>query len=191
MLRNQFDQLEIKGLWADAVDLAFGKRIFTEAMCRCIFYGWYLPLESPCIQPGVVQPTVDAAHDNLVKVFNEAVKSTDSVVLREVGYGMSIAPWLFPGDPGSNEIASSKILRMALDLDKINPITIELHNGSRSSGPSCLNPVAVSAWHAYVQGVFPSEGEYDRYYRSILISEGRPMRPVKIFKRILSFLRRN
>ena len=168
MIRNHLDQLEIQGKWDEAVNFAFENRSCVDALCRCIFYGWYLYLESPCITPEPQETTIDAAQKNLGLIYDAALTSNNPTILREIGYGMCIAPYLFPGNPDINEHEYPILLKTALQFDPTNMLLQILYDGAFPAKAGKLYSISENKWITYISLLFPSEGEYDRYYRSVL-----------------------
>ena len=170
-LREQFDVLEYEGLWDEAIELAYENRDQTDAMCRCVFYGWYLYLESFCIEPAPSQEAIEKAQQNLRSVFPEAMKSEQPDVLMEIGYGMDIAFYLFPGDPNENNRRYTSILQRALELRPQDPICKRLYKGSIPGARDIDADMEFERWCALVANRYPGKGEYDKYFRSILTVE--------------------
>ncbi|PXF63166.1 hypothetical protein [Kangiella spongicola] len=168
MIRSHLDQLEFKGKWKDAVQLAFDEKNSVIAMSRSVFYGWYLPLESFCIEPEPEEDIIELAHECLVEIFPKSLSSDSPDILREIGYGMNIAGYLFPGNSDENDKLYTDILKRAVELEPECPLSIELYNGSLKKGPLLHNPLSNSEWSEYIDRRFPSDGEYDSYYRSVL-----------------------
>lgn len=168
MIRHQLDQLEIQGKWAEALRLASQHPESVDAMCRCIFYGWYLLLEAPCIDPEPESAVIKEANKLLVSLVPTALTSGVPALVREVGYGMNIAAYLFPGNTNENEASYSAVLKKAMELDPQDPLSVALYNGSLSEGPVVPNLLDQADWSQYIDQTFPGEGEYDRYYRSVL-----------------------
>jgi hypothetical protein len=170
-LREQFDILEYEGRWDEAIELAYDNRNQSDAMCRCIFYGWYLDLESSCIKPEVSQEAIAKARQYLESVFPEAMKSEQPDVLMEIGYGMNIVCYLFPGDPNENDRIYTGILKRAFELKPQDPISEWFYRGSIRRARD------FQVDKALVLSRYPGKGEYDTYFRSMLTSKIQDSRP--------------
>lgn len=167
-LREQFDALECQGRWDEAVELAYQNRNQTDALCRCIFYGWYLDLESYSIKPEPSKESIEKAQKYLELVFPEAMNSEKPEVLMEIGYGMNIVCYLFPGDPSENDRRYTSILKRALELNPNDPVCEWFYKGSFPRARVIDPDMELDRWYELVSIRYPGKGEYDKYFRSML-----------------------
>lgn len=167
-LREKFDALEYEGRWGEAIELAYENRDQTDALCRCIFYGWYLELESYCIKPEPSKEAIEKAQKYMELVFPEAMKSEKPEVLMEIGYGMAIVPYRFPGDSGENDRRCISVLKRALDLNPDDPICKWFYEGSFQKVRVLDPDMELDRWYELGSTRYPGKGEYDIYFRSML-----------------------
>lgn len=175
-IATKLDRLEKDAHWKEAFSLAYAERHQSTAMCRCIFYGWYIPLEWGWLitKPEPTQEEVDLAKVNMQSAFIEVKNSDDPTVLREIGYGMGIVDYEFPDFDNPHALDHRDYLVKALTIKPDDYITQLMYDNSFPIGhKSKYKTLDSQKWRELVYSTYPGNGEYATYFQSVLTAKSQ------------------